>query len=81
MILITEYWEKYNLNTSILGDSRRSEVLFEHNIHASGHLGEQEVVACFVQRALLALIPSLFLRKSEALRGRASGCGASKRRC
>jgi hypothetical protein len=51
-----------------IADARWSEILLQHDIHPSGHLGQEEVFACLVQRRLLAIIPSFLLTQSEARR-------------
>jgi len=40
-------------------DLRRSEELFQHNIHSSQHFSEEEVVSGLVHGALLCFVPSL----------------------
>lgn len=48
-------------------DSRRSEVLFQHNVHAPEDLSEQEVVASFIYRAF-SLVKPFRTRQSKACR-------------
>lgn len=52
-----------------------SEVLLQDNVHASHHLGEEEVVAEAVCGAFGLLIPSLGSRQTVALWWRTGGGG------
>ncbi len=55
---------------------RRTKELLEHDVHSSQHLGQEEIFAGFVQRALFALIPAPLAGEPETLRRRSRrGCG------
>ena len=55
-----------------MANIRRSEELFEHNVHSSEHFCHEEIIGRLIQRALLALVPSLRSWKAKACRWRAT---------
>ena len=61
-------------------NSRWPEELLQQHIHAAKHLGHEEVLADFVDRALALLIPILGGRQAEILRRGASGRGVGSSR-
>ncbi len=48
------------------GRSRWAEELLQYDIHAAEHLGQEEVVAGFIDGALAAFVPSFGAWESEA---------------
>ena len=61
-------------------DLRRAEVLLQHDVHATDHLGEEEVLGGLVNGGLGALIPALRRGQTETgLRGARWGCCAGHR--
>lgn len=61
-------------------DLRRAEVLLQHDVHATDHLGEEEVLGGLVNGGLRALIPALRRGQTETgLRGARWGCCAGHR--
>ena len=64
---------------------RRPEELLEHDIHASQHLRQQEVITRPIHDILFRRIPSLLLGKAKVLRrgtlwyGGSSGGGGEER--
>lgn len=58
-------------------DLRWAEVLLQHDVHATHHLSQQEVLGGLVQGRLIALVPALGSGQTEGRRvGTGWGCCA-----